>query len=125
MAGGAKEGQHIRNLVKQLVAHPAEEGLPYPTLTREDVRCIAREIVQNNTTILFTYVRDLFLRSPVPPFLTTQVHVVNRRAALRDASPEEDLFDGKSKSVAGRETLDQWQHCASVLCNTSRIPEGR
>lgn len=23
------------------------------------------------------------------------------------------------------EVLDQWQHCASVLCNAARIPEGR
>lgn len=51
--------------------------------------------------------------------------MVDRRAAVRDAFTEEDTFAGKSKSVAGRETLDQWQYCASVLCNASRIPEGR
>ncbi|CAM9958832.1 unnamed protein product, partial [Hapterophycus canaliculatus] len=115
VAGGAlREGQYIRRLARWLSKYPAEEGLPYPVLvggSRDDAR------------------------------------LVDRRAALRDthgSSDEDEEGDekeagaGQGAGRAGRrggggggggggveEVLDQWQHCASVLCNAARIPEGR
>ena len=61
---------------------------------------------------------------------------MDRRAALRDnhggSDDEEDGEDGagvRGDSKRGRggeaKVLDQWQYCASVLCNAARIPEGR
>lgn len=56
---------------------------------------------------------------------------MDRRAAVRDSYGDDGGDDG------GDETgprpgdggpvmvLDQWQHCASVLCNAARIAEGR
>eukprot|EP00752_Nemacystus_decipiens_P013017 g11515.t1 len=103
--GASREGQHIRRLARWLANNPAEEGLPYPELvgnSREDAR------------------------------------VVDRRAALRDnhggSDDEEERGDGvgvggdvrgERGRSGGAKVLDQWQHCASVLCNAARIPEGR
>ncbi|CAM9787286.1 unnamed protein product [Scytosiphon promiscuus] len=103
VAGGAlRQGQYIRRLARWLCKYPAKEGLPYPALvggSRDDAR------------------------------------VVDRRAALRDnhgseEDDDDDEGDKKEEAGAGRGpgaegVLDQWQHCASVLCNAARIPEGR
>lgn len=71
---------------------------------------------------------------------------MDRRAALRDntqGSDDEDSEDDGDEAEGGarrdkrdrrggggrgqgqEEVLDQWQHCASVLCNAARSPEGR
>eukprot|EP00904_Undaria_pinnatifida_P006211 jgi/Undpi1/271/HiC_scaffold_1.g00267.m1 len=63
--------------------------------------------------------------------------VVDRRAALRDSQGSDDEDGGGGGGGGGGEgdratsggaapvVLDQWQHCASVLCNAARTPEGR
>eukprot|EP00903_Cladosiphon_okamuranus_P013113 g12231.t1 len=104
VAGGAlREGEYIRRLARWLANNPAEGGLPYPELvggSRDDAR------------------------------------VVDRRAALRDShggSDDDekgsgaggDVTAGRAGGGGGAKVLDQWQHCASVLCNAARIPEGR
>ncbi len=58
---------------------------------------------------------------------------MDRRAAVRDNEEGSDDDDdegggsgkGGQKSGGAAGVLDQWQHCASVLCNAARIPEGR
>ncbi|CBJ26795.1 conserved unknown protein [Ectocarpus siliculosus] len=98
VAGGAlREGQYIRRLARWLAKHPADNGLPYPVLVGGS--------------------RD-------------DARVVDRRAALRDTQADDDDDDEgrgatQKRERKGGEVLDQWQHCASVLCNAARIPEGR
>ncbi|CAM9536778.1 unnamed protein product, partial [Ectocarpus sp. 8 AP-2014] len=98
VAGGAlREGQYIRRLARWLAKHPADNGLPYPVLVGGS--------------------RD-------------DARVVDRRAALRDTqADDDDEEEGRGatqkRERKGGDVLDQWQHCASVLCNAARIPEGR
>lgn len=61
---------------------------------------------------------------------SSQARVLDRRAAVRDTEEGSDDDEGGEsgkgrKSGGAAKVLDQWQHCASVLCNAARIPEGR